>query len=99
MTEERGKKRPREEAAAEIGAADLKNAAKPADDAPKAAPQEEEDDDDAPLVSNFKMSRAVCKGNECPYLDSISRQVTFQSSLWYSQIRPMRATYAKEDLF
>jgi hypothetical protein len=34
-----------------------------------------DNDDDAPLVSNYKMSRAVCNGHECPYLDSISRQV------------------------
>ena len=36
---------------------------------------EEEDDDDKPLLSNYKMSRSVRKGAECPYLDTISRQV------------------------
>jgi len=34
-----------------------------------------DNEDDAPLVSNYKMSRAVYNGHECPYLDSISRQV------------------------
>lgn len=33
------------------------------------------DEDDKPLYSNFRMSSAVRRGNECPYLDTISRQV------------------------
>ena len=41
-----------------------------------AAAQEEESDDDKPLVANYKMSHSVRKGAECPYLDTISRQVT-----------------------
>ena len=40
-----------------------------------AAPGAAEDEDDKPLLANFKMSRAVRKGHECPYLDTISRQV------------------------
>lgn len=40
-----------------------------------AVAQEDNEDDNKPLFSNFKMSRAVRRGNECPYLDTISRQV------------------------
>ena len=44
-----------------------------------AAAADEEDggdsEDDKPLFSNYKMSRSVRKGAECPYLDTISRQV------------------------
>lgn len=76
MTEQSGRKRPREEADADTSAPQASSdIAKPTSDDPNAAPPEEEDDD-APLVSNYKMSRAVCKGHECPYLDSISRQVS-----------------------
>ena len=32
-------------------------------------------EDDKPLMSHYKMSRSVRKGAECPYLDTISRQV------------------------
>lgn len=39
-----------------------------------AVAQEDNEDDNKPLFSNFKMSRAVRRGNECPYLDTISRQ-------------------------
>ena len=74
MGEERGKKRAREEE--EHVAVDNVEKEKATDDAPAAASAPEQDDDDAPLLSNFKMSKAVCKGHECPYLDSISRQVT-----------------------
>lgn len=55
------------------------------DDAPVAEPSivnnkcsddfDGDNEDDAPLVSNYKMSRAIFNGHECPYLDSISRQV------------------------
>ncbi|KAH7619056.1 hypothetical protein Ndes2526B_g06006 [Nannochloris sp. 'desiccata'] len=54
------------------------------DDAPVAEPSivnnkcsddfDGDNEDDAPLVSNYKMSRAIFNGHECPYLDSISRQ-------------------------
>ena len=40
-----------------------------------AGAQEEEDDDDKPLLASYKMSHSVRKGAECPYLDTISRQV------------------------
>jgi len=33
-----------------------------------------DEDDDAPLIRSFKMSKAVRLGQECPYLDTISRQ-------------------------
>ena len=36
---------------------------------------EERDEDDQPLHRNYKMSKAVRTGAECPYLDTISRQV------------------------
>lgn len=36
---------------------------------------EEDSDDDKPLFANYRMSRNVRKGAECPYLDTISRQV------------------------
>ncbi|KAL4458676.1 hypothetical protein ABPG75_013541 [Micractinium tetrahymenae] len=39
-----------------------------------AAAPPEDDEDDAPLHKNFRMSSAVRKGAECPYLDTISRQ-------------------------
>ena len=68
---ERGRKRAREEGeeAVPSGAAD------DATPTPAAVPPQEEDDD-APIVSSFKMSKAVRKGHECPYLDTISRQVS-----------------------
>jgi hypothetical protein len=40
-----------------------------------AAGVQEDDEDDKPLLANYKMSRSVRKGAECPYLDTISRQV------------------------
>ena len=40
-----------------------------------AAGAQEEEDDDKPLMASYKMSRSVRKGAECPYLDTISRQV------------------------
>lgn len=40
-----------------------------------AAQQEYDEDDDKPLMANYKMSRSMRKGAECPYLDTISRQV------------------------
>ncbi|KAI3435999.1 hypothetical protein D9Q98_002056 [Chlorella vulgaris] len=39
-----------------------------------AAQQEYDEDDDKPLMANYKMSRSMRKGAECPYLDTISRQ-------------------------
>ncbi len=36
---------------------------------------DEDEDDDKPLLASYKMSRSVRKGVECPYLDTISRQV------------------------
>jgi hypothetical protein len=38
----------------------------------------ENDDDNMPLSANYKMSKTVRKGWECPYLDTISRQVRQQ---------------------
>jgi U4/U6.U5 tri-snRNP-associated protein 2 len=35
---------------------------------------EEEEEEDEPIASNFKMSKQVRRGTECPYLDTISRQ-------------------------
>ncbi len=35
----------------------------------------DDDEDDKPLLANYKMSRSSKKGSECPYLDTISRQV------------------------
>ena len=59
---------PREQAAAQEPAA--------AEGAPQqAAEDEDEEEDDKPLMANYKMSRSVRKGAECPYLDTISRQV------------------------
>lgn len=55
-------------------------AAAQAEAAPAAGVQED-DEDDKPLVSNYKMSRSVRKGAECPYLDTISRQVPPPPSL------------------
>ena len=40
-----------------------------------AAAPADEDDDDAPLLARYKMSSAQRRGAECPYLDTISRQV------------------------
>jgi hypothetical protein len=40
-----------------------------------AAPGMEDDEDDKPLLANYRMSRTCKKGSECPYLDTISRQV------------------------
>jgi hypothetical protein len=83
MSGTRGKKRARTEAEEEQVATDAPPSAE--EEAPAAEPPVEnnnvkadnedgDDEDDAPLVSNYKMSRAVCNGHECPYLDSISRQ-------------------------
>ena len=41
---------------------------------------EERDEDDQPLHRNYKMSKAVRTGAECPYLDTISRQVGLHCS-------------------
>lgn len=81
------KKRAREDAEEPI--TEDVDAPKPADhQIPSAEPAQPNNDhadngidneDDAPLVSNYKMNRTVCSGHECPYLDSISRQVRFNS--------------------
>lgn len=42
---------------------------------PAAQQAEEDDEDDKPLVQNYRMSKTLRKGAECPYLDTISRQV------------------------
>lgn len=42
---------------------------------PAAQQVEEDDDDDKPLAQNYRMSKTLRKGAECPYLDTISRQV------------------------
>jgi hypothetical protein len=49
--------------------------APPQEAAQAAAQQEYDEDDDKPLMANYKMSRSMRKGAECPYLDTISRQV------------------------
>ncbi|PRW59503.1 U4 tri-snRNP-associated 2-like [Chlorella sorokiniana] len=41
---------------------------------PPAQQAEEDDEDDKPLLQNYKMSKSLRKGIECPYLDTISRQ-------------------------
>ncbi|PSC71207.1 U4 tri-snRNP-associated 2 [Micractinium conductrix] len=62
-------------AAAAAAAVEEPGAAAPAGGQPPAAAAvEDDDDDDKPLASNFKMSRSVRKGTECPYLDTIARQ-------------------------
>ena len=69
-------KRDREEF--EEGDASAEAAEQPAASEPAPAAQEEEaadDEDDQPLITNYRMSRSVRKGAECPYLDTISRQV------------------------
>lgn len=43
---------------------------------------DDEAEDDQPLHRNFKMSKAVRTGAECPYLDTISRQVSC-CGLWF----------------
>ena len=83
-------KRSREELEREDaeGQAEQPAAAEPAAAAEAAAPNaqqqqqqqqqpaaEEDSDDDKPLFANYRMSRNVRKGAECPYLDTISRQV------------------------
>ena len=83
------KKRAREDAEEPIP--EHVDAPKPTDDQePSAVPAHPNNDhgdngvdneDDAPLVSNYKMNRTVCSGHECPYLDSISRQVRINSIL------------------
>lgn len=76
MNEERGRKRPREagdvinetnEEAIDLKAQQM------------AAAALQDDDDDAPVISNYKLGQAVRKGHECPYLDTISRQVSLRS--------------------
>lgn len=47
--------------------------AEPAAARPASSP--EDDEDDQPLHKNFRMSTAVRTGGDCPYLDTISRQV------------------------
>ena len=42
---------------------------------PPAQQAEDDDEDDKPLLQNYKMSKSLRKGIECPYLDTISRQV------------------------
>lgn len=37
--------------------------------------EESEDDDDKPLVARKGAQREVVPGEQCPYLDTISRQV------------------------
>lgn len=36
---------------------------------------QEEDDDDQPLLAPRKVQRKVVPGEQCPFLDTISRQV------------------------
>lgn len=36
----------------------------------------DDEEDDQPLYSSYRMSSAVRRGAECPYLDTISRQVS-----------------------
>ncbi len=43
---------------------------------PPAQQAEEDDEDDRPLLQSYKMSKSLRKGIECPYLDTISRQVS-----------------------
>jgi hypothetical protein len=80
-----GKKRAREDTEEEVHPEEIAARKQADDEAPASEPPVEnynakddidgDNEDDAPLVSNYKMSRAVCSGHECPYLDSISRQV------------------------
>lgn len=54
---------------------DTREQAAPEEPAAAAEAQPEDEEDDKPLMSHYKMSRSVRKGAECPYLDTISRQV------------------------
>ena len=70
--EEAGAEQPAPPAAAAAGGEQQQ----PGDGQQPAAQQGEEDgEDDKPLLQNYKMSKARRKGTECPYLDTISRQV------------------------
>lgn len=67
-TDTKGIKRPREE--------DQQEGLLPEDNPPQnAARATIDDEDDAPLSKNYRLGKSVRKGAECPYLDSISRQV------------------------
>lgn len=72
-------KRPREEEDEGNGAQQEAAAAEAGQEEPGsnggAAVQAQDEEDDKPLLANYKMSRSVKKGHECPYLDTISRQV------------------------
>lgn len=76
-------KRPREEDEGKGGRSDGQQApevkAEPSNGeeqpAVKQEAEQDEEDLDRPLLANYRMSRAVRKGAECPYLDTISRQV------------------------
>lgn len=85
MTDDKGRKRLRENDAESV---DPVQAVEPAPAQVDAAASD--GDDDAPLLSNFKMSRTVRKGHECPYLDTISRQVS-TASLLAALTRPTAA--------
>lgn len=51
------------------------------DDSKRARDIPKDDDDDEPLVSQRKTRRAVVPGAECPYLDTIARQVLINTFL------------------
>ena len=59
---------------------------------PPAQQAEDDDEDDKPLLQNYKMSKSLRKGIECPYLDTISRQVGRAGGL--GQLNAVFATIA-----
>lgn len=83
---------PQEQEAQPAGGAAAEPAAAAAADGQQQPEQqqqaEDDEDDDKPLLANYKMSRSVRKGAECPYLDTISRQVR---PLWWSWCWSRRA--------
>lgn len=73
-SEEAGREEPAPAAAAAV-AADGEQQQPGDGQQPPAQQADEDDEDDKPLLQNYKMSKALRKGTECPYLDTISRQV------------------------